>query len=510
MKTPSRYPATTYCFRIWITGVLSTLPRSPRAGAACQSISISASTAPFTLTLSGTLTIDDGGSISAAIGTQAVAITGGSGITASGTLTVDNDNASGMTISCSDITGNASDLITFSGSENIGVSAIITDSGGGNPVTVSMDDADDVVTLSAANTFTGLVTLTQGILSLSNVDAYGTGAGGISLGGGTLLINVIISAANWDPAITLTGDAALRNAAGSTYIDEPINLGNNTLTITNSTTLYISGVISGTGGLTCDSASFVALQAANTFSGAISVTNGQFHLQNVDAFGTGAGGITLGNSANLVLDLAINAGDWDPAITITGTGSIIAEAAGCEIDQTINLNANTLTLLGSEDFECSGVISGTGGITVLMATGADVATLSGANDFSGLITVTQGVLALDDVDAFGTGAGGISLGGGTLLMNVIINAANWDPAITLTNDSTIRNMGLGSCEIDEPVNLGAQYPDRNEYDRYRVYRSYQRYRRHHCRYGGRRRSPGSKYIQRRNKHYHWICISPQR
>ena len=308
--------------------------------------------------------------------------------------------------------------------------------------------------LTGDNEYLGDLVVNAGTCTLVHLDAFG--AGDITLGGGTLKLGVAINADNWDPAITLTGSSAIDSDVAGSEIDQTINLNANTLTVQGDENIELSGVISGTGGVTTNMPPgiIVTLSAANTYSGPLTVTQGYLQLDDVDAFGTGAGGISLGNSALLDINVAIDAANWDPAITLTGGGAIYAGVAGSEIDQTINLNANNFIVFGSENIELSGVISGTGGVTIHMDAADDVATLSADNTYSGLLTVTEGVLILDHIGAFGTGAGGISLGGGTLRFGVQIVAANWDPAITLTGDAAIYS-AASTSEIDEPINLNA-------------------------------------------------------
>ena len=95
--------------------------------------------------------------------------------------------------------------------------------------------------------------------------------------------------------------------------------------------------------------------------------------------------------------MGIDAANWDPAITLIGDAAIFARNTGTEIDQTINLNANTLSIQGERNIEYSGVISGTGAITVDMWAADDVVTLSAANTYSGTTDVNVGILTVNAV-----------------------------------------------------------------------------------------------------------------
>ena len=97
------------------------------------------------------------------------------------------------------------------------------------------------------------------------------------MSGGRLLLNVAINALNWTRTITLTGNAEIATANGTSTIDENIVLGGNTLTITGSVNLTISGVISGTGGLTCNMSTIsivLILSGTNTYTGMTYVNEG--------------------------------------------------------------------------------------------------------------------------------------------------------------------------------------------------------------------------------------------
>ncbi len=331
-------------------------------------------------------------------------------------MTITNATAELITISCDHVNGNGANLIMFSGAGNVTVSAPIID-GAATPITKS---GAGTLILSGANTYSGQLTLNAGTLRLAHTAAFGTGANWIYLNGGILQLGTTINAAAWTPTISVDNDATIDvDAAGCEIDGEMHNL--NSPTFTGGESLTISGVISGGGNsLTVnmdDTSDVITLSGTNTYAGQTILTRGTLCLANTSAFGTGAGGISLGGGT-LQLGIAIAAGDWDPAITMSGPATIDIDVAGSTIDQTIGNNGNLLTLTGGENLTISGVISGGGGLTVNMDDVSDVITLSGANLYSGTTTITQGNITTstshkiaDDSDVTLGAAGVLTLGG---------------------------------------------------------------------------------------------------
>ncbi len=153
--------------------------------------------------------------------------------------------------------------------------------------------------------------------------------------------------------------------------------------------LLLSGVIGGTGGITkTGNGGTLILSAANTFTGAVTVSNGTLRVQNSHALGTTAGATTVVTGGTL---------------SISGNGLSIAE---------------TLTIAGN------GVSSG----------GA-LRNLSGTNTWSGNVTV-------------GTGGARINSDAGQLTLSGVVSASNQN----LTNGGAgatrfVTNMNLGTGQF---------------------------------------------------------------
>jgi autotransporter-associated beta strand protein len=210
-------------------------------------------------------------------------------------------------------------------------------------------------TLAASNSYTGATTVNGGTLTLTANNALGTVAGGVTVASGatTDFKNVTYSTAE---AMGLNGGTIANSSATSLFAGN-ITLGANSFANVTGTALTLSGAISG------------AYDLTKTGSGALILT------------GTGSQTSTTISQGTLQLGAAGTTG-WV-------SGNVINNAA--------------LVLYRSNDDTLGGVVSGTG---TLEKKGASTVTLTGANSYGGLTTITAGTLQV------GNGAGVGSLGTG--------------------------------------------------------------------------------------------------
>ncbi len=207
-----------------------------------------------------------------------------------------------------------------------------------------------------------------------------------------------------------------------------------------SNSAFLTGTISGTGGLNKDSGTggVKISGTANTFSGPVSIAAGG----SLDAvtFGTAAGSASsLGTSGTITLGSSSNAGTLNWVGSGTETTSKVFVMAGTTGAATINNNSagnllaitsdlsitgsgnKTLTFGGSGNLSFSGLIGAGPGSSVISFTksGTGTVTLSGtANAFTGSVGINGGTLAAaslgaaaGSVSSLGT-SGTISLGSG--------------------------------------------------------------------------------------------------
>ncbi|MEX1049361.1 MAG: autotransporter-associated beta strand repeat-containing protein [Akkermansiaceae bacterium] len=344
-------------------------------------------------------------------------------------------------------------------------------------------------TLSGTNGYTGLTTVSAGTLAYGVTDALSNGA--VTVSGGTLDIGAFSDSVG---AVTLSGGGAITGTtgvlAGSSYALQKGSA---------------SAILAGAGAVNKTTADTVTLTGVNTFTGTTTVSGGVLRLDSAGALSGGIGS-TGGLSALTMSGGVVGLGNGDftrdlgtgvTQVQFTGSGGFAAYTA----DRTVNLGGasagvtwntgsfvptgqslilgaagadKTVTFANSIDFGSavrtvqvddgsatvdailSGVLSGaSGGLT---KTGAGTLSLSAANTYSGVTTVSGGVLRAT-TSASALGAGALSLGGGTLeLANDTGLAFNRDT--TVTASSTIKSerltAGAGVTHTLGTLSIGAQ------------------------------------------------------
>ncbi len=224
------------------------------------------------------------------------------------------------------------------------------------------------LTLGGANTFTGLTTVSKGVLSLQTATSLGTvAAGTIVNANATLQIQNGLSIGQ--EALTLNGagfnsGGALRSASGNNTYAGLVSLGSDSRINTDAGTLLISntGAITGSGfglsvggagnttfsgplgfgagSFTKDGTGTVLLSAANTYSGVTTINAGRLNLAasnqtsivvnsggSLGGVGSTSGGLTLNAGSTFVVDgsnqnIAFTAN----AVNVTGPVTIAFDA----------------------------------------------------------------------------------------------------------------------------------------------------------------------------------------
>jgi autotransporter-associated beta strand protein len=296
--------------------------------------------------------------------------------------------------------------------------------------------------LEGANTYTGATAVTAGILRLTNASALGGSttvsmtdttrlelAGGLTFGTGS--------------TITINGNGGA-NFAGSLQSASGTNVwaGNVIIGTTGSrvgaqagATLNISGEISAAAGVqlwirNADQTGTTILSGNNTYNAQTTVL-GRLSVSNIGSVGSLSSNLgASSNATNAQVNLGIQANTATLIYTGTGetTNRVIrlnaTDLSGATLDQsgtgllkfTANLSQDataagtrTLTLQGSTagTGEFAGVIAnaGTGAFTALSKAGSGTWTLSGANTFTGGLTISAGTLQLGHAGALNSTAG---------------------------------------------------------------------------------------------------------
>ncbi len=379
--------------------------------------SLTFSTNGGAFTLSGnTLTIGGGGIYNSNMNSQVIS----NAITLGGAQTW--NAASNSLVFTGNIT-NGGYLLTVSGLSNTLISGAISGAGG-----LTKTGAGSV-TLMASNSYSGVTTVSAGVMNIQNSGALGSGAGGTVVAGGAALqlqggisvtgetlslIGSGISASgalrntsgsnSWSGgAITLTGASTFGADAGTLYIGANIANGTYASTFTNNGTILLAGALgSGTGAVTKTGTGTLVIAGANTYTGTTTVSGGtlQFgaggNLSSASAVKVNAGGVLDLNSLN------------ESVLSLAGAGSV-------------TLESGTLTVNNTAAATFSGVMSGTGGL--VKASGSGVFTLSGANTYSGGTTVNVGSISISKDSDLGSANGALTLNGGELTVSATFTSA---------------------------------------------------------------------------------------
>lgn len=413
------------------------------AGGGTAEVALGASltlTSPITGT--GGLTKTNAGTL---IVTANASYTGGT-IISQGTLQFGATSGTGIIgapgdgdIVLSPAAGNSATLAILRADTALNVANTISSAGAGtNAISIGVGGATSpsgAVTFSGANTFTGNVSILGGSLKITNGSALGNGSKTVTIGnaarpgllldGGTSgisLANSINYAISSDGAGTATGSAAgaIVSVSGDNQIGGNISLingggGNGRVTVqagsltlngnvdangaTGVRTLLIGGaargVINGVisdfnasattaVSLTKDGAGTWEVNGANTFTGAVTVSDGTLKVASVAAagtaqpLGTGSGVVTLGTATTagtLEYEGAADA-TLSRGITVGGVGGGVVKNSG----------GATLTLAGTITRASRPLAFGGGSITVTgQITGASAA----LNVAAGIVTFSQ-------------------------------------------------------------------------------------------------------------------------
>ncbi len=270
--------------------------------------------------------------------------------------------------------------------------------------------------------------------------------GGTVLRGGERTVSLTPAAGqSGSSVITLT--ASDGSQTGNTSFTVIVDGAAPTTTVWNATTTGTLNWSSGsnwTGGVPPPSSRFstIAFFTGPTLpSGTITSVNDSVggHALNVLTLGgtgptSGSTTMTLGGNALILRRESL----LDPVVNLSatnGTGFIWNVSASMTME-----DSTTFQGAGTASFNFSGILSGTGN---LIKTGTSKLILSGANDYTGITTISSGILQIGDDGATG------SLPAGAVVNNAMLR---FDRTGTLLVPNAIS--GSGGVTIDCPINNG--------------------------------------------------------
>jgi autotransporter-associated beta strand protein len=394
-----------------------------------------------------------------------------------------------------DNNGNSGNILTLAGTLPAIPTITVNTLGTGKSATISATIAGSaglnkagagiLALTAAANTYSGLTTISAGIVKVTVGSSLGTtgpnngttvAAGaevlfdsGSSTGeaftiygghaNGPLFFNVANIALSG--AITLGSDSTITGKQNTML--GTINLGSRTLTVAKDagqTTESWSARISGTGGLIVEqeagAASTLTLTGVNTYTGPTTVNLGILKAGVASVADTSG---AFGNNSAVTLANAAGA-----SMNITGINTQIGSLSGGGTNGgNVTLGSATLTVGGdSTNPAYAGVISGAGGKLTKSGTGR--LTLSGTNTYSGVTTVTGGTLALSGTGSIAN-TPEISLASGAILdvSSVTFSLASTQTISglgTVTGDLTCHGQitpgntaSIGTLNVDDRLTL---------------------------------------------------------
>ncbi|MEY2509251.1 MAG: fibronectin-binding autotransporter adhesin [Verrucomicrobiota bacterium] len=234
------------------------------------------------------------------------------------------------------------------------------------------------LTLSGANTYSGGSIINSGTVIISSNGNLGVAASAATINAATLEIAA---------TFTSTRNFTLGSGASTVQVDPTF-------------TLTANGIFSGTGTLNKTGTGTLVLGGANTYTGATNINAGTLRNGTANLI-PDTSAVTVASGATYDLN------SFSETIgSLAGGGTVTSGAAGA-----LTLTAggdNTSTLF-------SGLLQNGSGTVAFTKTGTGTLTLTGANTYSGLTTVSSGILLLQNSAALGTTAGGTTVSSGATL-----------------------------------------------------------------------------------------------
>ena len=248
-------------------------------------------------------------------------------------------------------------------------------------------------------------------------------------------------AGNNHPAASITA-ATIGSFASGTELRKSINLVSGTTTIdtnrydvdatagtvtrgtTSTSTITVSGVISGDGGLLFSGLGKTALTAANTFKGGVTIESGRLSVDHAQALGTGGVMVAKGGTLNATVELTNFAnslenlgtivldhggkftGNFVSSGTLSLTETVTFAAGKAELSGNITLDSGTtvenlkVTAGGNITLASNSILNGAEFLGANLKIGG-AAVGNGATTLSGKQTFTTGTIDLSSVSFFG-------------------------------------------------------------------------------------------------------------
>jgi fibronectin-binding autotransporter adhesin len=334
-----------------------------------------------------------------------------------------------------------------------GVGNIIDRTGSASPTNDGDGDGVDIDGAATINNYS------TGQIISTGAGGYDSGgrannSEGISIGGGVIINDGLIQGADRGIVVNNDGNTDRSGVAATTITNNEgatiegqngfaIRLENKLGDARDNDTITNSGTIIGTGSIP-DPEVMVTLQDGSVDTHSVGTLDGIVYA------GEGLARFTRGDGA------AIQMGEGDDVLTNTGTitgntgrainmeggndivnytgGTITGSINGGAGNDTLNLGSGVVTASAIQNFETVGVASGSASLsgvisgTTLSKTGEGRLVLANANLYTGLTTVAEGTLSVENESGSATGLGDVQVdvgamltGGGFIAGNVVLD-----------------------------------------------------------------------------------------
>jgi autotransporter-associated beta strand protein len=335
----------------------------------------------------------------------------GNRITLTGNVTNSSSNA--QTLNIAVIVNVATCNLSASASGSLNMAGVISETGGARIVAAV---GAGIVTLGAANTFSGGFSLNAGTIRGNASASFGTGT--VTCAGGTVITGNLGNNPIYANAFVLNGQLNVQVPFSGGYDVE------------------LAGVVSGTGSI------FVSSDASGR----------RFYLSNANTFSGGVISGASGQSVRLHVGTNTSLGSGTVTIDQTGSGGVEAQVNGLVIANPIVINSGRILNLQTQVatlLTLSGVISGAGALNMSANTGG-ACILSNTCTYTGATTVTSGSLLITGsiaaASAVSVNSGGILGGTGTINGAItLVTGGTLAPGATIGNSIGTLNTAAVTC-----------------------------------------------------------------